>query len=282
MYLGATRLGRTLHVHRALGDADVVIPVGPLRSADSLSYLGAHGSWFPRFASTETQLQLQTSNVSARDVSAGGMRGQNRRREEAEEAARLLGVTFVVQLLPGPTGSIVAAFCGEPQEVARRGSEALQNYWSFEIDQPADLVVAALDNTPAEQSWRHVAEALSTALLCVTDGGSIVLWTELDERPGPALKSLGTIDPNDEVQRLSILKHRWADETSSWVISEALEKCRVYFRSQLDDVTVEELGLAPLHNEQEIQPLDRTEYRYDRDRIGAADGSAPEAAGGDG
>jgi hypothetical protein len=82
-----------------------------------------------------------------------------------------------------------------------------------------------------------------------------VLWTELSADPGPALKSLGDIEASEDEQRLALLKQRSADATAAKVIADCLDRGRVFLRSALEDAVVEELGLAPLHDPQELQRL---------------------------
>jgi len=248
-YLAATREGRPVYLNRAIGDADVVIPVGLMRLDDALDSRGVHGSWFPVFSNLETQFRHQSpGNVQWQTH-------QRRRREETEEAAWLLGVRLVIQVLPGPAGSVAGVWCGDAEQVARQGGEAYREAWSFEVDRSADLVIAALDVEPSQQSWRQVARALAMAARAVADDGAIVLWTALSEDPGPALKTLADVEATEEEQRLALLKHRSADATAAKVIADCLTRCRVYLHSDLEDSLVEEIGLAPLHDAVEVERL---------------------------
>jgi hypothetical protein len=54
---------------------------------------------------------------------------------------------------------------------------------------------------------------------------------------------------------LALLKQRSADATAAKVIADCLERGRVFLRSRLADSVVEEMGLAPLHDPQELQRL---------------------------
>jgi nickel-dependent lactate racemase len=244
-YLAATHDGRPLYLNRAIDDADVFLPVGVQRLDDR----GVHSSWFPTYSNLETQSRHQSpGNIEWQTH-------QRRRRKETEEAGWLLGVRLIVQVLPGPAGSIAGIWCGDAEAVAEAAGRAGQALWTQEVDRPADLVIAVLDADPREQSWRQVAQALATASQAVNDGGAIVLWTELGVEPGPALRSLASIDESDDEQRLALLKQRSADATAAKLISDSLERCRVYLHSQLDDALVEEIGLATLHDAAELQRL---------------------------
>lgn len=248
-YLAATRDGRAVYLHRAISDADVFLPIGVQRLETHLDYRGVHGSWFPAFSNLEVQLRHQ---------SPGNVEWQahrRRRQQEIEEAAWLLGARLVVQVVPGPAGGVAGAWCGDVDDVARAAGAACRERWLQEVDRAADLVIAVVDSHASEQSWGQIARALATASDAVDEGGTIVLWTELSADPGPALKSLGEIEESEDEQRLALLKQRSADATAAKVISDCLDRGRVFLRSRLEDSVVEEIGLAPLHDPQELQRL---------------------------
>lgn len=249
IYLAATREGRPVYINRALGDADVVIPVGVLRLDTAADYRGIHTGWFPTFSNLETQHRFQSPGNHEWQTH------QRRRRSETDEAGWLLGVHLVVQVLPGASGEIAGVWCGESESVARHGNLACREVWSFELERPANLAIAILDADPARQTWRQVARCLATASRAVAEGGVVVLWTELADDPGPALKALAHVEATEDEQRLALLKQRSADATAAKVIADCLQTCRVYLRSRLDDAQVEEIGLAPLHDAAELQRL---------------------------
>jgi nickel-dependent lactate racemase len=215
----------------------------------SLGNRGVHGGWFPAFSNLEAQLRHQSPGNLAWQAHG------RRRQQETAEAAWLLGVRLIVQVLPGADGTVAGVWCGDADQVSRSAGTACRQLWMHQIDRPAALVIAIIDSAAGEQSWGQVAQALATAAQAVVDQGVVVLWTELSAAPGPALKSLAAFDASEEEQRLSLLKQRSADATAAKVVADCLERCRVYLHSRLDDAVVEEIGLGPLHTAQELQRL---------------------------
>lgn len=248
-YLAATREGFPVYLNRAIGDADVFLPIGMQRLDDALDERGVHGGWFPAFSNREAQLRHQSpGNVT-------WQAHRRRRRQETDEAAWLLGVRLVIQVLPGPVGGVAGVWCGDAEEVVRVAGQACRNLWLREVDRPAELVIATLDAAAEEQSWQQLARALAMASRAVVDGGTIVVWTDLATDPGPALKSLAHCEESDDEQRLSLMKLRSADAMAAKVILDCLQRTRIYLRSRLDDAVVEEIGLATLHDVAELQRL---------------------------
>ena len=248
-YLAATSDGRPIYLNRVIGDADVFIPVGVQRLSGALDDRGVHGGWFPAFSSSEAQ---------ARHQSPGNIEWQahrRRRRQETEEAAWLLGARLVIQIVPGPAGGILGAWCGDCDEVARGAGGACQAAWSHEVERPAELVLAVIDGETSRQSWPQVARALAMAAIAAIEGGVIVLWTNLAAIPGPALMSLSDFESDDDEQRLSLLKQRSADAMAAKVVADCLLRYRVYLHCQLNDGVLEGMGLTPLHDIAELQRL---------------------------
>jgi nickel-dependent lactate racemase len=54
-YVAASREGKPIYLNRLIGDADFLVPIGCMRSEDSLGYLGIAGGLFPVFADRDTQ-----------------------------------------------------------------------------------------------------------------------------------------------------------------------------------------------------------------------------------
>jgi nickel-dependent lactate racemase len=248
-YLAATHDGRPVYLNRAISDADVFLPVGVQRLEGTLDQRGIHGGWFPAFSNLESQLRHQ---------SPGNVQWQvhrRRRQQETDEAAWLLGARQIVQVLPGSAGQVAGAWYGDADEVAKVAGAACRRLWEQELDRQVELVIAVIDGPAAEQSWGQIARVLAVASEVVVEGGTIVLWTGLSADPGPALKSLGYLEASEDEQRLALLKQRSADATAAMVIGDTLQRFRVFLRSKLDDGTVEELGIASLHNVHELQRL---------------------------
>ena len=249
-YLAASKEGKPIYFNRQIGEADVVIPISTLRLDESLGYAGIHSGLFPAFSDEESQKRFRAPS------SADWTAHRRRRHEEADEAAWLLGVQFTIQVAPGPGNSLLHVLAGDAQAVAKRGQELCEAAWRFEPNRRASLVVATIEGGRDQQTWENLGRALFSASQAVDDGGTIVLCTGLDCKPGPALQRLTTTQDSDVLLH-ELRRDRSSDATPAAVLAEMRDRVQVYLLSGLDADFVEDLGVGCVSGTEEVYRLTR-------------------------
>jgi len=249
-YLAASRDNRPIYINRHLFDADVVLPVGCVLPDGALGYLGVHGCFFPTFSDEATQRRFRSPRAAESEVH------RRRHRQEADEAAWLLGIQMVVQVVPGAGDTIFHVLAGQPSAVADQGQCLCEGAWLRQVPQRASLVIVSIEGGQEAQTWDNFARALSTALEAVADDGVIVVCTDLRCRPGPALRRLASLDDDAAVLR-AIYREREPDAVPASLLVEARSRSQVYLMSGLDEETVEELGVGYVRGEEELRRLAR-------------------------
>lgn len=247
-YLAASRDGKPIYFNRQIGEADVVIPISTLRLDESLGYAGIHSGLFPAFADEETQKRFRAPS------SADWTAHRRRRHEEADEAAWLLGVQFTIQVAPGPGNTLLHVLAGDAQAVAKRGQKLCEAAWRFQSNRRASLVVATIEGGREHQTWENLGRALFAASQAVDDGGAIVLCTNLDYKPGPAIQRLTSLRDSDALLH-ELRRDRSSDATSAALLAEVRERVQVYLLSGLDAEFVEDLGVGCVSGSEEVTRL---------------------------
>jgi nickel-dependent lactate racemase len=115
-------------------------------------------------------------------------------------------------------------------------------------------VVASIGGGDREQTWDNVARALAAAGRAVTDDGSIAMCTDLASGPGPALMRLRDAQDIETAQRQIRHEHSY-DARPAAELAHALERGSVYLLSRLEDEVVEQLGMAPVADGEQIARL---------------------------
>lgn len=244
-YLAATPAGRPIYLNRSLCDADLVIPVGCLRCDWSIGYHGVFSGLYPTFSDTRTLQRFRNPQAVAAHTSVHA-----KAQHEVEAVAWLAGTQFVVQVLPGPDDSLLAIFAGEAERVFEQGLASTNRTWNFSVPRRASLVVAGIGG---QQSWDNIARALASAVRVVADGGAILLCTELETPPGPAVAALAGDDLEAALRRIE--KERAVDSTAAVALASAQSAARVYLLSHLSDESVDDVGIAAVSSPGEVERL---------------------------
>jgi nickel-dependent lactate racemase len=242
--VGVTKKHGPLLVNRTIFDADVVLPVGVARSGDS----GVYDSLFPRFSNSETIERFRSpASLNSETSHADRVR-------ETDEAGWLIGAPLVIEVVPGADGTVAQVVAGEPHAVANEVDRLVHEQWAVRSPQRASLIIATITGGATAQSWQNVGRALAAAEQLVVDDGAIAICSNLEQPPGESLGRLVGSDNLEDTER-QILRDQAADSWPAWQLARALQRGPVYFLSQLQSDTVEDMGMAPVESVEEIARL---------------------------
>jgi nickel-dependent lactate racemase len=246
-YLATTREGRRLYLNRSLVDADQSIVLSRRWYDPLLGYGGAEGLIYPALCDEETGTAL-----NARLTLDAPEEAPWPARQEAIEAAWLLGLPFFVQLIEG-AGDTVAAVVAGTAEASVAGQHALDRRWRQALPRTAEVVVAGLSGDPARHTFADLAAAAACAARVVEPGGRVILLSQAAPELAPAAALREHDDPERAVAQL---RERPTPETiAAWQWASAASHARLYLLSGLDDERVEELWATPLARAEQAQRL---------------------------
>jgi len=250
-YLAATEGGEPILLHRAVVDADVVLPVGCIRGWPTAGYHGVHGVIFPTFSDRRAMLRFRSQELS-------DPRGRRKKRllKEVDEVGWLLGVTLTIQVVPGRGDRVLHVLAGEVGAVGRRGRDLYQEAWRGAVPHRASLVVAAIEGGSAQQTWQNVGRALAAAGALVEKGGAIAVCCEVASEPGPAMQRLAAARSRGEALA-QIRRGQSEDAVPAAQLADAQDRARVYLLSRLEESLVESLEMAPISQTDELERLVR-------------------------
>jgi len=247
-YLAASKDATPIRLNRLLCDADLVLPINLVRPDWAFSYAGPHGALCPTFSDAQIQQRFRTPNTAA------PRKHQQRRREEADEVAWLLGIQLTLQVIAGPGDTVLQVLAGLDEDVSREGQRRVRAAWDHEVTEHAELVIATIAGGPVHQSWDNFGRALHAAQQVCASGGTIVLCTDLACPPGPALQRLASLEDNERLmQRLG--SDRSEDATAAWLLSDARDQSHVFLLSQLEQSVVESLGIGYIDDPRHISRI---------------------------
>ena len=248
-YLATTTAGNRVYLSREVVDADFVLPIGPICFDPVLGHRGTNSVLYPGLSNTAA---LSSAHGLGHDEL--GPEDQRALRQTIDEVGWLLGVQFVLQVVPGVGGAVADVLAGSSEAVLRRGQELLEESWRVTLDERVDFVVVAVEADEAGHGWPQLGAALETARRLVEKDGRILVLSQLDDSLTPGLEVLqASRTPRDALQPLRTSTPE--DLVEATQIAKAVDWAKVYLLSHLDDDLVEDLFALPLGNEQEATRL---------------------------
>lgn len=201
--LGVTSFGTPVEFFRPVVEADVRICLGVLAFHYFVGYSGGAKGVFPGVAS---KAGITTNHAMMMRPSAKmGVIEGNPIREDIEEAAGMLGVDFILNVLVDLRHKVIGAVAGDVTAAHRKGCDMVAARGKVKISQLADIVVASAGGHPKDVDLYQAQKALENASYFVRDGGVIILVAECPEGFGDQTFErwiLGAASPREILDRL--------------------------------------------------------------------------------
>jgi nickel-dependent lactate racemase len=171
-----------------------------------------------------------------------------------DEIGWLLGVQFVLQVVPSGEGGVAEVIAGMSEQVLSAGKQRLAEHWRVDVQGQAELVVAAVDADAGGHGWKQVAAALDAARRIVARDGRILLLTELADAPTEGIEMIRDARTPREALR-PVRELAKADRTEALQLATALDRANVYLLSKLPDDLVEDLFMVPVASVDEARKV---------------------------
>ena len=171
--VGETSRGTPVEIMRAVAEADRRICLGNIEFHYFAGYSGGAKAIMPG-VSTRNAIRFNHSHMVEPGSHAGKLEG-NPVREDIEEAAAMVGVDYIVNVVLDAHKHIVYAVAGDVTRAHRAGCAFLEKYYLSPIPRRADIVLVSHGGAPKDANLYQLQKALDNAKHAVKDGGVIVL-----------------------------------------------------------------------------------------------------------
>ena len=259
VHLGVTSAGTPVDITRRVAEADFHICTGNIEFHYFAGYSGGAKAIMPG-VSTPAAIQANHRMMVSESACAGRLDG-NPIRADIEEAGRICGADYIVNVVLDEHKHIVHAVAGDAILAHRAGCAYLDKMYRIPIPQRADIVLVSQGGAPKDANLYQVQKALDNAKHAVKKGGTIILIGACGEGLGSAtferwLKEAPTAHSMiDRVhQHFELGGHKAA------AIAMVLENAQIDLVSELPDDFVREIFLNPQPSAQAA--LDQALTRY--------------------
>ncbi|MBQ8075987.1 MAG: nickel-dependent lactate racemase [Oscillospiraceae bacterium] len=244
VHLGVTKNGTPVDIFRPVAEADKVICIGNIEYHYFAGYSGGAKAVMPG-VSTREAIQANHSRMVKPEACAGRLEG-NPVREDIEEAASMLGIDFIVNVVLDEHKEIIRAFAGDVTKAHRAGCAFLDTLYSKPIDRRADIVIVSQGGAPKDLNLYQTQKALDNAKHAVRDGGIIILVGSCREGLGEKTFEqwlTSAPSPHSLVERIEREFKLGGHKAAA--IAMVQERADIYLVSEMDPDFVRSLFMAP-------------------------------------
>lgn len=242
--VGTTSRGTRLEVFEPYLDADLRVCVGNIEYHYFAGFSGGAKAVVPGLCSYAA-ISDNHSMMLAPTARAGIMEG-NPVREDIDEAAEMIGIDFILNVLLDEEKRIWHAVAGHFLAAHRAGAEIYDRRCDLRIAEAADVVIASPGGRPKDINLYQAQKTLDNVSGAVKDGGVIVLVARCPEGFGQRVFEewmTGMGRPQvliDRIRREFVLGgHKAA------AVAGLLDRADVYLVSEFPDDVVRSMCMTP-------------------------------------
>ena len=242
--LGTTVRGTPVDIVRTVAEADKRICLGNIEYHYFAGYSGGAKAIMPG-VSTRDAIQSNHRMMIEKDACAGNL-DTNPLRQDIEEAARICGVDFILNVVLDEHKKIIYAVAGDLLKAHREGCRFLDTLYGKRIKQKADIVVVSQGGAPKDLNLYQTQKALDNAKHAVKDGGIIILVGSCKEGLGEKVFEewmTSAEKPQDLVLRIKQEFKLGGHKAAA--IALVLEYADIYLVSDMEDDFVKKLFFTP-------------------------------------
>lgn len=248
-YLASSMSGERIYLASEVCDADLVISIGPTAYDPLLGHRGSNSVFYPGLSTAEA---MQRAHGQGHEEL--GPDDERPLRQLTDEIAWLMGTQFTLQTVCAAQNQVAHVVAGAVESVFHRSKRLLSEHWKVQLPQRVDTVIAAVDATANGYGWHRIGAALTAARSLVTNGGKVVILSDMHELPGSGIRLIQQcLDAADALKPLRLQAP--GDLVPATQLVNTLNWANVYLLSRLDVQLVEDLFMVPLADESEVQRL---------------------------
>lgn len=259
IHMGTTKNGTPVDVTRTVAEADVRICTGNIEFHYFAGYSGGVKAIMPG-VSTPAAIQAN-HRLMVRPESCAGNLDTNPLRQDIEEAGRICGVDYIINVVLDEHRHIVYAVAGDPVTAHREGCAYLDRMYRKQIPARADIVIVSQGGAPKDANLYQTQKALDNAKHAVKKGGTVILIGACPEGLGSAkFEQWLRESPTAHSMIERVHEHFELGGHKAAAIAMVLEDAQIDLVSEMPDEFVRSIFLNPQPSAQ--RALDEAMKKY--------------------
>ena len=170
---GTTSRGTPVRINAAFGEADFKIVIGQIDPHQFVGFTGGSKGVTIGCAAPES-IKHNHSLMFEKNSKVGRLEG-NPVREDLNEAGRMIGIDFAVNVVLNTDMRAVRLLAGDPDTVLKQGAKTCEALYGVGIGTKFDIVVASCGGSPKDLCLYQAQKGLNLSSHAVIKGGKILL-----------------------------------------------------------------------------------------------------------
>lgn len=242
--MGVTGAGTPVDITRVVAEADRRICLGNIEYHYFAGYSGGAKAIMPG-VSTRDAIQSNHSMMVRPEACAGALE-TNPLRMDIEEAGRICGIDFILNVVLSEHKEIIKAVAGHPVAAHRAGCRFLDRIYLKILPRAADIVLVSQGGAPKDLNLYQTQKALDNARHAVKQGGIIILIGSCREGLGERIfEEWMTRSASPEAMIERIGRDFQLGGHKAAAIAMTLRKAKIYLVSDMEDDFVRSIFLTP-------------------------------------
>jgi nickel-dependent lactate racemase len=235
VYLGKTKTyGTEVYINKTFAEADIKILTGDVGLHYYAGYGGGRKSIMPGISGAETILHNHAMLLDLK-ARTGNLEG-NPVHEDMVEAAKLVKVDFVLNIVTNSKKELIQAFAGDLEQVFNAGVGLVDEMYKVPVEQRAGIVVVSSGGHPHDIDLFQAYKGVDNALNAVKRDGVIVLAAECLEGHGNEVFYEWTVKFKNLKDMEKEIKHHFVlGGHKSYYLLKALQKVQIILVSVMPD-----------------------------------------------
>ena len=266
IHLGTTSSGTPVDIDARVVQADRRICLGNVEFHYFAGYSGGAKAIMPGVSTVSAITMNHRMMVDPR-ARAGNL-DDNPVRRDIEEAGKMTGIDFIVNVVLNTRKQIIYCVAGDSIQAHHDACAYLNDIYRSPISAKADIVIVSQGGAPKDLNLYQTQKALDNAGHAVKDGGTVILVGSCFEGFGNQVFEewmLKYTNPDDMIQALHA--HFQLGAHKATAIAMLKKRADILFVSDMDSAIVEKTFLKPVHDLQSAVDACLKKYGNDADVI---------------
>lgn len=178
--IGTTSLGTPVEINKTVYDSDLRIIIGKVEPHEFAGFSGGRKSILPGVSSERTiEINHKPEMLLHKSARPGVMQG-NPINMEMEEAAKILGVDFAVNIVQNKNADIIGIFCGDVFESHYKAIDFIKSFCEIPLKDKADIVVTTPGAPLNIDLYQSIKPIIALAPI-MKENGVIFMYSECKE-----------------------------------------------------------------------------------------------------